>query len=133
MNKVLWAFELYFAVMEGAEAKLYLLLGHWFQVNSAAISPDGRPALTGGVDNVVRVWDLTTGREIRRLGGHFGGVPFVAFSSDGRLALTGSRDRTARLWELSTGQEICEGESMRRPERPWPASTTMPPEATDMD
>src|ERR1017187_9037236 len=101
MNRVLWAFfVLWVAVMEGAEAKLYLQLGHSAGLNSVAFSPDGRWALTGSSDGTALVWDLATSQEIRRLVGHSGGVNSVAFSPDGRWALTGSDYKTSRLWEV---------------------------------
>lgn len=43
MNRVLWVFfALCVAVMGGAEAKLYVKLGHSDTVTSVAFSPDGR-------------------------------------------------------------------------------------------
>jgi WD40 repeat protein len=92
--------------MEGAEAKLYLQLGHSLPVIAVAFSPDGRWALTGSGDKTARLWEVTTGKEIRRLEGHSAPVYSVAFSPDGRWALTGSGDTTARLWEVATGKEI---------------------------
>jgi WD40 repeat protein len=55
--------------MEGAEAKLYLQLGHSAGVESVASSPDGRWALTGSLDYTARVWEVATGKEIRGLEG----------------------------------------------------------------
>ncbi len=68
--------------------------------------PDGRRALTGSSDNTARLWDLETGKELRRLVGHTSVVTSVAVLPDGRRALTGSWDHTARLWDLETGQEL---------------------------
>ena len=68
MNRVLWAFfALCVAVMDGAEAKLYLQLGHSKSITSLAFSPDGRWALTGSGDHTARLWEVATGKEIRRL------------------------------------------------------------------
>ena len=107
MNRVLWPFfALCVMVMEGAEAKLYLQLGHSGGVWSVAFSPDGRWALTGSMDGTARLWEVATGREIRRLEGHSQPIASVAFSPDGRWALTGSGDDTARLWDVATGKEI---------------------------
>ena len=72
-------------------------------VNSVAVSADGRLALSGSADRTVKVWDLTSGQELRTLAGHADGVNSVAVSADGRLALSGSDDRTVKVWDLETG------------------------------
>src|SRR5205814_1283897 len=59
-----------------------------------------------------RLWDVASGREIRRFQGHQGCVRTVAFSPDGRRALSGSidtlgtNDNTVRLWDVGTGAQI---------------------------
>jgi WD40 repeat protein/transcriptional regulator with XRE-family HTH domain len=73
---------------------------------SMALSPDGDYLLGGGDDNVVRLWDARTGRELRQLRGHTDNVISAAFSPDGKHILTGSVDNTARLWDVETGQEL---------------------------
>ena len=62
--------------------------------------------LTGSKDNTARLWDVKTGKELRRFEGHSSSVNSVAFSSDGSRILTGSRDKTARLWDVKTGKEL---------------------------
>src|SRR5437899_1717932 len=66
------------------------LHGHRYWVQSVALSPDGRFALSasgqpagvspGEADNTIRLWDLETGREVRCLAGHDGWVTSVACS-----------------------------------------------------
>lgn len=87
-------------------------------VRCAAFSPDGRFALSGSTglfepngwrpaaDYSLRLWDVETGKEVRRFEGHTRIVLCVAFSPDGRLALSGSVDLTARLWDVQTGKEL---------------------------
>ena len=70
-----------------------LLKGHTERiVESVAIAPGSRRVVSSGYDNTVRIWDVETGQEIRRLVGHKGLVHGVAFSADGRRVVTGGSD-----------------------------------------
>jgi len=87
------------------KTEIFPQLGHSFIVRSVAFSPSGRFALSGSWDQTLRLWDVSTGKEIRSYVGHTGGVNSVAFSPDGKLALSGGDD-TLRLWDVATGKEI---------------------------
>jgi WD40 repeat protein len=82
-----------------------IFLGHTRQVNSAAFSPDGRRIVSGSDDETVRLWELQTGKELKRLTGHGNEVWSVAYAPDGRRVLSGSDDRTVRLWDIESGKE----------------------------
>ncbi len=82
------------------------LTGHTDEIKAVALSPDGRFAISGGLDQTARVWDLIAGKEAKILRGHDKQIWSVAFHPNGRWAFTGSWDGTARLWDASTGQEI---------------------------
>lgn len=75
-------------------------------VMAAAFSPDGRYLLIGGRDNLVKLWDITTGLEARQFTGHTDHVWTVGISPDGKYGLTASSDKTARLWDMGTGLEV---------------------------
>jgi WD40 repeat protein len=77
--------------------------GHTNTIDSVAIAPDGRTAVSASFDKDLRVWDLTNGNTIRTLSGHSEGVTSVVIAPDGRTALSGSDDKTARQWDLATG------------------------------
>jgi WD40 repeat protein len=53
-------------------------LGHSSGVTSVAFAPDGKTALSGSQDKTLRLWDLASGREIRKFEGHSGEVFSVA-------------------------------------------------------
>lgn len=76
-------------------------------VAAADISPDGKLLVTGSWDQSAKIWDVATGKALRKLDGlHQGYVNSVEFSPDGMLVLTASDDGSARLWDTSTGESV---------------------------
>ncbi len=73
--------------------------------DGVTISPDGKILATID-DNIVRVWNATTGEQLQELKGHQSGVRSVVFSPDGKQIATASDDKTARLWDASTGEQL---------------------------
>ena len=75
-------------------------------IASVAFSPDGKLVLAGCMDNVLRVFELSTGKE-RKLEGHTQQLHGAAFTPDGRRILSAGYDRTVRLWDVESGKEVC--------------------------
>ena len=69
-------------------------------------SPDGR-TLAGSANGLLRVWDLTTGKEIRPVPvSHEGAILGTAASSDGKFVATLGDDMSVCLWDAVTGKEL---------------------------
>ncbi len=92
---------------DAATGKFRHDFGHTYMVDSVHFSPDGRRVASGAAytDNVVRVWEPLTGKEVARLRGHTSGIEVLAYSPDGKLIASGSQDGTVRLWGAATGRE----------------------------
>jgi WD40 repeat protein len=82
------------------------LTGHTDRVHTVAFSRHGILA-SGSYDGIVRLWDMTTYRQIGRpLAGHDGEIYSVAFSPDGATLATGTDDGNIRLWDVATHRQI---------------------------
>lgn len=65
------------------------------------ISPDLRFLVSGSWDDTIRVWDLHTGKPIRKFTGHKAGVKQVALSSDQSFIVSASTDFTVKVWNAA--------------------------------
>jgi WD40 repeat protein len=54
----------------------------------------------GGSDNVIRIWDLASGKEQSQLVGHTGSVTTLAWDTKSSTLISGSFDTTIRFWQL---------------------------------
>ena len=79
-------------------------------VADAAYSPDGQRIVIASAsdssDQVARIWDAATVKQIAGLSGHDDVVRSVAFSPDARRIVTASNDRTARIWDAASGVQL---------------------------
>jgi WD40 repeat protein len=107
--------------------ELQCLRGHEDFVWAIAFSPDGKYAVSGGgnqqaagkwirgaADYDICLWNLKSGRQLRRFKGHGASVRGLTFTPDGRrLASCSGRhfadlpqDGSVRLWDVDTGREL---------------------------
>jgi WD40 repeat protein len=87
---------------DAREVKTFL--GHSQGVWAVAYAPDGQTLASGGLDRLVRIWDIETGRLLRSLRGHTDDIRAILFTADGQTLITGSEDRTIRFWNPKTGE-----------------------------
>src|SRR5919199_1675841 len=60
-----------------ARPELVMQTGHALRIDGLAFSPDGRLCATSSKDATVRLWETSTGRELRKLTGHTAWVKAV--------------------------------------------------------
>ncbi len=81
--------------------------GHTAMVFDVAFSPDGKLAATAGWDWVACLWEVETGKLMRRFRGHRDRrVNAVAFSPNGKRLLTCGSDHVVRLWNVNDEKEV---------------------------
>jgi WD40 repeat protein len=91
---------------DGASGRrLRRLVGHTRCVHCVALSPDGRRALSCS-NQTMRLWDVTSGKEIRRFRSEGLNSLNIACSPDWSFALVGELDGSLWLWDLRTWKKV---------------------------
>lgn len=90
-------------------------------INTVAISPSGKYALTGGDDRTARLWRLETGKQLRSWQ-HENAVNIVEFYPKGGYVLTGAANGQTHFWNMKTGEE----KYILRPSSLWPKDRPLP-------
>ena len=69
--------------------------------SALAFAPRGALLASGGTDQTVRLWDLSTSRLQDTLTGHRANVFALSFSPDGNSLASGAADGNVRLWDIA--------------------------------
>jgi WD40 repeat protein len=76
------------------------------KLNTVVVTPDGRRAVSGSDDHMLKVWDLESGTELATLYGHTDTVHVMVVTPDGHRVISGSDDHTLKVWDLESGIEL---------------------------
>ena len=80
------------------------MTGHKDYVRSIAFSPDGKVLVSGSDDLSLRIWEVETSLEIKKIDGQQKAcIRSVSFSKDGEFIASGSDDKTILVWEWRKG------------------------------
>ena len=105
-------------VQRGACVRLFV--GHQSPISCVRISSDGRYLASAGAGNsasgslkrsdnspdeyAISLWDLASGRRIKKMWGHTAAVHEMDFSADGAMLVSGGADATVRCWDVRAAQ-----------------------------
>jgi RNA polymerase sigma factor (sigma-70 family) len=77
----------------------------WSGFSSVGFAPDGKTIVTGAQDGTLRVWDATSGRELRQVADFAGTAGRFAFAPDGQTVAVTDGNAAIRLIDLATGTD----------------------------
>src|SRR5205085_1026120 len=86
--------------------------GHESMTIACLFTRDGKQAISccgwppANTDRSIRIWNVESGNEERRLVGHTDCIWRIVLSADGKWLVSGARDNSVRLWDLKLGQEV---------------------------
>jgi len=93
-------------IILGKVSLVNTLQGHEKSVLSVAISLDSKTIVSSGDNRTIKLWDLSTGKQISTLNGHSDLVNVVVISPDGKTLVSASDDNTIKIWNLATRKQI---------------------------
>jgi len=89
------------------QPQLVVERGHLSWISSVSFARNDTTLVTGGGgDDTAILWDLASGKAIRRFRGHTAQILCVAINPIKPELLTASVDKTVRLWDLATGRQL---------------------------
>jgi tetratricopeptide (TPR) repeat protein/thiol-disulfide isomerase/thioredoxin len=89
----------------GGKSRIFNVDGS--RVTCLAFDPDGKDLAIGAADGSIRMWRVSSGRPVNRIGQHQGSVFSLAFSPDGRRLAAGAFDAT-RVWDAEIRGEFAQ-------------------------
>lgn len=84
---------------------LFTLTGHTQRIETLAFSPDGQMLASGSWDGTLRLWDLSTRKQIAKLGNSFAIID-VIFSLDSNTVVSTNRFNRIELWNTKFDRNI---------------------------
>ncbi len=91
---------------KGKNEEIMVFKGHGDEINSIDLSSDGNVLASGSSDKSIILWDVLTGKQLKKLIGFEWKVNIVRFSSDGNYIVGGGNDGETKLFEVSSGKNL---------------------------
>jgi len=79
-----------------------VFIGHQGPVTAMATSPDGKYLASAGEDLAINLWDLGTGKRVKKMTGHTATIYSLAFSQETSVLVSGGADWSVRCWDVKS-------------------------------
>lgn len=87
--------------------ELKTFAGHTDRITAVALSPDGKLAATGSADTTVRVWELSSGKQVALFEKHKEEIQTLCFSADS-AHLTSCGANSVHVWNVASNKHLRE-------------------------
>jgi WD40 repeat protein len=75
------------------------------EISIFAFSPDSKQIAVGSNDNLVKIWDIASGKLLHKFQ-HDSDITDLSFNPDGKVLASASEDATVRFWDMQTGENL---------------------------
>jgi WD40 repeat protein len=82
------------------------IVGDGSYINYLVMTPDGKSLLSSSADKKIKIWDFSTGKEIRTLIEASIPINYFAISPDWQTLATGGTGNTIAIWDFDSGKKI---------------------------
>ncbi|MBD2126778.1 serine/threonine protein kinase [Microcoleus sp. ZQ-A2] len=82
------------------------IVGDGSYINYLIMTPDGKSLLSSSADKKIKIWDFSTGKEIRTLIEASIPINYFAISPDWQTLATGGTGNTIAIWDFDSGKKI---------------------------
>ncbi|TKA67589.1 hypothetical protein B0A55_08703 [Friedmanniomyces simplex] len=92
------------SIAQGTQARIFT--GHAGNITAIACAPNGHVVASADDKGVIILWDLRTGRLVKRMRGHgAGGIWSLDWSVESTVLVSGGADNSVRVWDVQPSKE----------------------------
>ncbi|KAK5699924.1 Transcription initiation factor TFIID subunit 5 [Elasticomyces elasticus] len=92
------------SIAQGTQARIFT--GHAGNITAIACAPSGHTVASADDKGVIILWDLRSGRLVKRMRGHgAGGVWSLDWSVESTVLVSGGADNSVRVWDVQPSKE----------------------------
>lgn len=72
------------------------------EITAIVFDSTGNNLVIGSTDNLIRIWDMKTGKIVHQMSGHHAEISTIMYSANGKYLISSSYDGSIILWDAST-------------------------------